>query len=128
MPCRDDRPGPMEPKFLELERHIKWLEEKLNIKIADTCNLSLTQENLDYLTDSLCSTIRIMNEDEQNQSIYNGRDPYARKVADWWDCHQEMDRRRIAHEKGEKEQQRLIDSAKKKLTAAEFDAIINARL
>jgi len=95
MPCRDTGPGEIEQKFLLLERHIKWLEGKLNKEIAETHNLPLTYKNLDYLTDSLCSAIQSMSEMLQNTIIYNGRDPYARRVADWWDQHLKMDMQRL---------------------------------
>lgn len=127
-PYRDCGLGEMEQKFLLLERHIRWLENKLNVTIAQTHNLSLTQKNLDYLTDALCSTLQVMSEEQKDSTIYNGRDPYARMVADWWDQHQELDRLRLSHEAEEERQNQLIESARAKLTEDEFWAIVNARL
>lgn len=128
MPCRDEGPGAMEQKFLLLERHIRWLEGKIGKDIAETHNLNLTQKNLDYLTDSLCSAIKKMTTLEQDAIIYNGRDKYARLVADWWDHHVELDRQRLVREADEEEQQKLVESARAKLTDDEFWAIVNARL
>ena len=128
MPCRDVGPGAMEQKFLLLERHIRWLESRLGMHLVGTHDLTLTRENLDYLTYVLCSTIGGMSEEQKDATIYNGRDPYAVKLADWWHTHQEMDRRRLEHENYEAEQQKLIESARNKLTVAEFEAVVKTRL
>ena len=48
---------------------------------------------VDEDTDMLCRLCRGMSELEKDRIIYNGRNPDARRLADWWECHQEVDRK-----------------------------------
>ena len=43
----------------------------------------------------LCGLIKGMSEDELNNIVYDGRNPTARKLADWWERHKEADRKRV---------------------------------
>lgn len=55
-------------------------------------------EHCDELTDRLCSMLRDLTLEEQNAVIYDGRNPKARELADWWERHQEHDRKRAEAE------------------------------
>jgi len=46
---------------------------------------------LDEMTAFLCALCNHMNEKMKDRIIYNGRNPVARRLADWWDEHQEAD-------------------------------------
>lgn len=54
---------------------------------------------LNELTVMLCSLCRGLSEDDKNRIIYDGRNSDARKLADWWDEHQEADRIREQKER-----------------------------
>lgn len=78
---------------------------------------------LDANTAFLCNTIRGLSSDEQDRILYNGRNAEARKLADWWENHQEVDRKRLADEAREKKNKKLRASAVAKLTPAERKAL-----
>jgi len=48
-------------------------------------------ELLDEMTAFLCSLCNHMNESMKDRVIYNGRNPVARRLANWWDKHQDAD-------------------------------------
>lgn len=77
-------------------------------------------ENLEKWVIELCSVLRNMSEDKKNKIIYDGRNPKARDLADWWDRHQKAD---LAREEKEAKKEALIESARAKLTPDEIEAI-----
>lgn len=71
----------------------------------------------------LCELLSGMTEEQLNEHVYNGRDSTARRLANWWDLHQEADRQREA-EKTAKEQQEAVKArALTKLTEEEREAL-----
>ena len=74
---------------------------------------------LDANTALLCGTINGFTKKEQDRILYNGKSPAARKLADWWENHQEVDRKRLAQEAQDKKNKRLKAKALAKLTPAE---------
>jgi len=42
----------------------------------------------------LCETLRAMKPAQFKRIVHDGSNPLARRLADWWDQHQEADRRR----------------------------------
>lgn len=71
----------------------------------------------------LCSLCSDMSDIEKENIIYNARNKTARDLADWWEEHQEADKRRIAEEKREKELDAVREKALSKLTAKERRAL-----
>jgi hypothetical protein len=53
---------------------------------------------LDEATALLCECCRSLNEEEREQYIYNAHDKTARKLANWFERHQEWDARRVKEE------------------------------
>lgn len=96
MGCRSDY---MEPTAREIEN-------KLVIELLDyVCpKMNLTKpypkNNVDEATARLCEICTKMGNVEVERIMYDGRNPMARKLADWWDCHQEADRKREAEALG----------------------------
>lgn len=105
MPCRSDY---MEPNAREQESKLvcsllvyllPCLKQPVPKRIkegADYIYGSVAQ--MDEDTDTLCSLCRNMTDEQSNKFIYDGRTPNARKLADWWEHHQEADRKREAQE------------------------------
>lgn len=71
----------------------------------------------------LCALLTNMSAAEQDAIIYNGRNPKARQLADWWDEHQAADRQRLAQEAEDKRRAKLRASALAKLTPDELAAL-----
>ncbi len=71
----------------------------------------------------LCALCAQMSQEETEAIIYDGRDQQARRLADWWDKHQEADRKREAKEEEERQKMALVQSARDKLTPEEQKVI-----
>jgi hypothetical protein len=82
----------------------------------------------DAMTECLCTIIKGMTEKEKSQWVYDGRSKKARMLADWWDRHQEWDKKRETKEADEKAIVELKKAALAKLTPEEMKALgINVR-
>lgn len=101
MPCKSDH---MEPTRQESEsRRVAkliiysmtalgliiphWVE-----KIAD--HYYGDRSRVHELTRMLCSLCKQLNPEEQERIIYDGHNENARRLATWWEHHQEVDRKR----------------------------------
>lgn len=71
----------------------------------------------------LCKTINEMSPESRDKIIYNARDKMARKLADWWEEHQEADRQREARVRAKAAKRKLKNSALSKLTPEEREAL-----
>jgi len=78
---------------------------------------------LDEATKMLCECCRTLTKAEAESFIYDGHSPDARKLAEWWERHQEWDRRRVAEEQDSRRRIMLKDRALKKLTVEEREAL-----
>lgn len=47
------------------------------------------------LTSYLCGAMKLLTVDQLEQIVYNGHDKDSRFLADWWDEHQENDKKQI---------------------------------
>ena len=52
----------------------------------------------DKLTALLCKKIEDLTEEEKDKYLYDGKNSTSRKLADWWEKHQELDRERLIEE------------------------------
>jgi hypothetical protein len=80
----------------------------------------------DYVSE-LCDAIRSLTEEEQARIVYDGRNPEARRLADWWDEHQEADRKRLEEELRQVLRNELRRKALDKLTPEEIEALMALR-
>jgi len=78
---------------------------------------------LNSMVVTLCKLCSGMNDKQVDLIIYDARNKTARDLADWWEEHQEADKRRIAKEKDEKDLAALHKVALSKLTAKERRAL-----
>ena len=130
MPCRCDY---MEASAREVESRnvcnlIKNLLKAKGEPVPDGISRGATNyygdvSSLDANTAWLCEQCRKFTVDEQNKYLYDGRDANARKLADWWECHQEADAKIVAQEKAKKDHDKLRKQALAKLTVAEKKAL-----
>jgi hypothetical protein len=103
MGCNSDHLNPTnkEKDSIEICNHIVFLKDEYRLKlipvwaIEGVCHTYGAQGiTLDAQTEWLCNTLKIVNDD----FIYDGRNPKARKLADWWDAHKKADADREAEE------------------------------
>jgi RPA family protein len=77
----------------------------------------------DKITRTLCSLITKMDDETRNKIVYNGKDKTSRRLADWWDEHQEADKKRLADEAKQKQKEKIKKSALSKLSEEERKAL-----
>jgi len=79
--------------------------------------------SLDADTELLCQLLRTLPDDKVATVVYDGRNPEARKLADWWDHHQTADAKREVEEEHRRNNEFLRAQALSKLTPAEIEAL-----
>lgn len=89
------------------------------VKAAKSCY----GEGGDKAIVELCDTLRGMTEAELDFIVYNPYSKSARDLANWWEEHQEADRKRMQAERTLKQKAVLRKSAVSKLTKAELKAL-----
>lgn len=110
MPCSSDYLDPT-GRERELQRAAKLLVfvyEQLDIKPPDYAVEDAKNPycHRDTSVIALCQILHAMREDQIDAIVYNGRVKESRDLADWWDAHQEADRKREEVEALAKEQRR----------------------
>lgn len=81
--------------------------------------------NVDY-TKGLCETLGNLHVDDPaafDELVYNAKDKESRKLADWWEEHQAVDRQHIKAEQAEAARKELVKAAIGKLTPEEIKAL-----
>lgn len=78
---------------------------------------------LDESTRMLCECLRSLTENEVEKYVYDAHNKEARKLAGWWERHQEWDARRVAEENETRKKIMLKERALKKLTIDEMEAL-----
>jgi hypothetical protein len=130
MGCQSDymEPHAQEIESQEVAKHLVYLSKSIGfpippyvVKAANDIYGSV--ENLDSMTAQLCSTIKTMYDSQKTTFLYNGRKSEARKLAEWWENHQQADIARQKEEAEKLEKARLIKSALTKLTPSEILAL-----
>lgn len=100
MACTQDSPSSEE----EYRQHTAQLYIHLCRKLELTPPLWVTQAAAEaycgekHTAPALCNLLDVMGSAEIDTLVYNGRDPMARKLADWWDEYKANDRGRKAYE------------------------------
>ena len=134
MGCRSDY---MEPNASEVEsKHVATLLLYVLAELKQTYVPDLIDElketandvygnlgKLDTHTSWLCEELGNMSEENKDKIIYNGRNKVARQLADWWDKHQEADKKRERKEMKEKGELKEIGIALDKLTPRERELL-----
>lgn len=130
MPCKCDylEPTEREIESVQVASLLVYLLTELKkpvppLVLAASKQLYGNVATVDNDTDLLCSTLKSLSKQKMKTIVYDGSKPKARKLAEWWDKHQEADRKREEALKEIKKINRLRASAKKKLSPAERAAI-----
>jgi uncharacterized protein YwgA len=123
----------MEPRFEEKDsretaQHLVFVHKKLgepvSIKYAEAAdNYYGNPSLLNEMVVKLCAIISGFTDEQLSSIVYDGRNKKSRELATWWERHVKADAERLAEEAAEKKKQKLIESAKKKLTKAELEAL-----
>jgi hypothetical protein len=128
MPCRSDYMEPTNKELLLRETAQLLIYVRMNtsrgIRISNTLKAA-SQDSYckeDYVAE-LCSAIRALAPEEMDRIVYDGRNSEARKLADWWDKHQEADRKRQEEEEREQKRTDLRNAGLAKLTPEEIEAL-----
>lgn len=124
MPCRSDymEPTGKERRLQETAQLLVYLRQ--NTKTGDKISNKLRSAASDLycrvdFVPELCEAIRSLSADDFDRVVYNARDPMSRKLADWWEKHEEADRQRIEEEAAKLRKQAIRQQAIAKLTEEE---------
>lgn len=127
MPCNSDymEATQAEENSREVAQHIVWLAGKLNLPVEGFISKAANEyygdvTKLNTMTQKLCAMCQLPYAENH---IYNGRDKDARKLADWWDKHQEADRKRLEKELAKANDEKARKKALQKLTAHERELL-----
>lgn len=112
MPCRTDH---IEPTREEREaQHVCQLLVWVNNSLGRSSSEELkANANRSYATDlntwtaELCAILGSLDDEQIDKIVYNARSQKSRKLADWWENHQEADRAREQQEKQDAADERL---------------------
>jgi hypothetical protein len=74
-------------------------------------------------TPELCELLKGLGPAEQSRWIYDARDPLARRLADWWEAHQQNDGRRMEAEAAALQLGTARRAARAKLTPGDLQAL-----
>ncbi len=126
MPCRSDylEPNARERESKRAAKCFVLLATKIGVTVPKLIAKAAKDnygnvEHADEITAALCGLCKGTPE----VIIYDGRDKNMRKVADWWDEHQEADRKREREEAEEANRQKLAKQGRDKLSEEERDAL-----
>ncbi len=130
MPCNSDY---MERNGREIEsvrtaEALHYILLRINKEVPDYVAEAATSyygnvNMLDDMVVMLCGICESFSESEKTEFIYDGRNPKARILAEWWDNHEKADIARKMKEERDAEVKRLKSLAMSKLSAEELIAL-----
>jgi predicted HNH restriction endonuclease len=131
MPCRADypKPNPLEKELRRVNQLLMYVldasGEAVPKSISDAANNDYGDTaTLDADTRKLCTLCkRFEKSGEADDIIYDGRNPEARKLADWWDQHKKFDEEQKQQAAVKRRNQKLKKQALAKLLPEEITAL-----
>lgn len=133
MPCNSDymEPTNKERQLQETAQLLIYVRMnsksgvKVDSKLRSAANDIYCRK--DYVSE-LCSALHALPDDDFERIVYNARDPQSRKLADWWERHEEADRIREAKEAKDRRDEEIRQGLLKKLTREEINYLMNNNL
>lgn len=131
-PCRSDYMDPtdQERKSQILAQNVEYVYGELGIDVPKwveeaAVNSYGNTSRIKEMTQILCLSCKVVEqvEEQAKRIIWDGKSEKARALAEWWQDHQEQDRKRIKESEEEKEKEKLIKTAYDKLTPEEVKAL-----
>lgn len=98
MPCNSDymRQSGYEQRLQDTARLLVYVMQSLDLEvpqpIIETANTTYAKADF---TANLCKLLKAMTPEQINKVIYDARNPTARRLADWWEAHQQADNERL---------------------------------
>ncbi len=127
MPCISDFPEPTtrQVHLQETAQLLVWVLPLLAKNIPANVAAQARNEyaNDDTLVPMLCEIVRNLSPTGKRDLVYDAHNKMSRRLATWWENHEEADRKRTASEKKDAKTKALRESALSKLSAAERDAL-----
>lgn len=126
MPCRSDYMDPTQKQRLlqETAQLYEYALFEMNLNVpADVKAAAKDIYCRKDFVPQLCELLTVMNELHKQRIVYNAYSSMSRKLANWWEKHQEADRKRIFEEDLQKMQDAVRTKALAKLTDAEKKAL-----
>lgn len=133
MPCRSDymNPNRYELQFKRAAKLLVYISDATDTKLS---SVSYRRQAKDaYGTNNvvapgsaiteLCRVMKTLNPEQFDKFVYDGRIEEARDLAAWWQEHTAADRAREAHDAAVALRDKLMASARKKLTDDEWEAM-----
>lgn len=106
MPCNSDylNPNDAEKNSATVAKHLVYVMTTLGMAVPKeymdaSVSIYGNTEILDEMVVRLCYILSSSTEEELDLLVYNSRSRAARELANWWEEHQEADKRRIKEEK-----------------------------
>ena len=105
MPCNSDymEPNTKEKQLQETAILYKFALERNGRHVTDKLEMDADDRycTADYVAD-LCDLIRGFSDLQMDLIVYDGRNPTSRRLADWWERHEQADREREERERRER--------------------------
>lgn len=126
MPCNSGYQDPTREEINKVETSslLIYVNKKLGIETPNNIKKAAKHTHgvgvdLDIITRKLCSTLKKLNKKQINEIVYNAKDKNSRLLANWWEEHQEADKKRLTEEAAEKEEEKIRKKAIAKLSLKE---------
>lgn len=130
MPCQSDylAQSGQELESIRVCKFIGYLQKRIGIETPKWIKKAANNYygntgRLDEATKILCSHLRSLTKREMEKYVYDAHKKTARKLASWWEKHQEWDKRRVKEEDGTRKKIIAKERALKKLTVGDMEAL-----
>jgi hypothetical protein len=130
MPCNCDylQASGVELESIRVCKLLVYLYECSGIDIPAwivkaTNNYYGNVDRLDEATKMLCYALRAMNPKDMEKYVYDAHSKTARRLANWWERHQEWDERRVKEEETAAKKTKTKKKALSKLSKEELEAL-----